>query len=190
MSMTNELGSEPSEEDSIFAILKHFYSDDKRQWTDCITEFNAIIAERHSRAVVLNLGFEDKPANYFIIADTYVKLLDLVSLYNHLTDSKVKDISVSLAMRVKNEFLQSVEYFKEKYEWIFNPPILPGVNKHSIGRQLRTEFQEHYGAYAEITYLLSKGDAMKFDEVNKMKLSEYLALGEYLLRKRAVEGVE
>ena len=42
----------------------------------------------------------------------------------------------------------------------------------------------------EITYLIAKGDAMKFNEVNELKLSEYLALGEYLLRKRAVEGVE
>jgi len=190
MLMTNELGNEPSEEDSIFAILKTFYSEDKRQWTECIQEFNELISKKHSSDIVLNLSFEDKPANYFIIADTYVMLSDLVALYNHLTNSNKKDISVSLAKWVKNEFLQSVEYFKEKYEWIYNPPILPGVNKHSIGRQLRTEFQQHYGAYAEITYLLSKGDAMKFDEVNEMPLKNYLALGEYLLRKRAVEGVE
>lgn len=188
MEMNQRLGNEPSEEDSIFKILKTFYSNDKREWTDCILEFNQLISEIVQ--VNLNLDFENNPAEYFIIADTYLSLSNLVSLYNHLTGKNKKSISVSLAIATKNEFLQSVEHFKEKYEWIYNPPILPGVNKHTIGRQLRSEFQQHYGAYAEITYLLSNGDALKFDEVNKMKLSDYLALGEYILRKKSVEAVE
>lgn len=188
--MTNELGEKPSDEDSVFAILTTFYSKDKRPWTDCINEFNQLIQEPYFGSIKLKLDFESKPAEYYIIADLYLAKADFVSLYNHLSGSRKKDISVGFAKRVKEEFLQSVSYFKEKYEWIFNPPILPGINKHSIGRQLRTEFQQHYGAYAEITYLLSKGDAMRFDTINRTRLSEYLALGEYLLRKKAVEGVE
>ena len=186
--MNQRLGSEPSEEDSIFEILKTFYSDDKREWTECISEFNQLIQE--VVVVKLNLDFENKEAKYFIIADTYLSLSNLVSLYNHLKGSNKKSISVSLAIATKNEFLKSVEHFKEKYEWIYNPPILPGVNKHTIGRQLRSEFVQDYGVYAEITYLLSNGNALKFDEVNKMKLSDYLALGEYILRKKSVESVE
>jgi hypothetical protein len=188
--MTNELGENPSDEESVFAILKTFYSNDKRQWNVCIEEFNRLILEPYLAPIKLDLDFENEPAEYYIIADLYLSKLDLVSLYNHLSGKNVKDISIGFAKRVKEEFLQSVSHFKEKYEWIFNPPILPGVNKHSIGSQLRTEFQQHYGAYAEITYLLSKGDAMRFDTVNKMKLEDYLSLGEYLLRKRAVESVE
>lgn len=186
--MNQSLGSEPSEEDSVFEILKTFYPTDKRPWTDCIIEFNQLIQEQVD--VKLNLDFENKPAEYFIIADTYLSLSNLVSLHNHLTGKKRKSISVSLAIATKNEFLKSVEHFKEKYEWIYNPPILPGVNKHTIGRQLRSEFVQDYGVYAEITYLLSNGNALKFDEVNKMKLSDYLALGEYILRKKSVESVE
>ena len=188
--MTNELGTDPSEEDSILAILTTFYSNDKRSWNDCIDEFNSLLSQNYNGSLKLNLDFEDKKAEYFIIADLYLSKSDFVSLYNHLSNKKVKDISIDLAQKVKNDFLQSVSHFKEKYEWIFNPPILPGMNKHTIGRQLRQEFQEDYGAYAEITYLLSKGDAMKFEEVNKMKLANYLAMGEYLIRKRAVEGVD
>ena len=188
MLMNQSLGSEPSEEDSVFEILKTFYPTDKRPWTDCIIEFNQLIQEQVD--VKLNLDFENKPAEYFIIADTYLSLSNLVSLHNHLTGKKRKSISVSLAIATKNEFLKSVEHFKEKYEWIYNPPILPGVNKHTIGRQLRSEFVQDYGVYAEITYLLSNGNALKFDEVNKMKLSDYLALGEYILRKKSVESVE
>ena len=86
--------------------------------------------------------------------------------------------------------LLSVAHFKEKYEWIYNPPTIGKIGKHTIGKQLRDEFQRDYGAYAEITYLLSKGDAMKFDEINQMVLKNYLSLGEYLLRKRAVETIE
>lgn len=186
--MNQRLGNEPSEEDSVFEILKTFYPNDKREWTECILEFNQLIQEQVK--VKLNLDFENKPAEYFIIADTYLSLSNLVSLYNHLTNSNKKSISVSLAIATKNEFLKSVEHFKEKYEWIYNPPILPGVNKHTIGRQLRSEFVQDYGVYAEITYLLSNGNALKFDDVNKMKLSDYLALGEYILRKKSVEAVE
>ena len=188
--MNQRLGSEPTEEESALEILKTFYSKDKREWTECLIEFNDLIQQSHKGKVNLNLGFEDKPAEYFIIADTYLSLSNLVSLHNHLRGSKKKNISVPLAIATKNEFLKSVEHFKEKYEWIYNPPILPGVNKHTIGRQLRSEFVQDYGVYAEITYLLSNGNALKFDEVNKMKLSDYLALGEYILRKKSVEAVE
>lgn len=186
--MNQRLGNEPSEEDSVFEILKTFYPNDKREWTECLMEFNQLIQE--VAPVKLNLDFENKPAEYFIIADTYLSLSNLVDLYNHLSGKNKKSISVSLAIATKNEFLKSVEHFKDKYEWIYNPPILPGVNKHTIGRQLRSEFVQQYGVYAEITYLLSNGNALKFDEVNKMKLSDYLALGEYILRKKSVEAVE
>ena len=186
--MNQRMGNEPSEEDSVFEILKTFYPTDKRPWTECVNEFNQLIQEKVK--VKLNLDFESKEAEYFIIADTYLSLSNLVSLFNHLTGKSVDSISVPLAIATKNEFLKSVEHFKEKYEWIYNPPILPGVNKHTIGRQLRNEFVQDYGVYAEITYLLSNGDALKFDEVNKMKLSDYLALGEYILRKKSVEAVE
>ena len=188
--MTNELGENPSEEDSILAILRTFYAKDKREWTVCIAEFNKYILEPYKRSVKLDLDFENKPAEYYITADAYVSRLDLVSLYNHLSNSNVKTISLQLATEVKRLYLESVDYFKDKYEWIFNPPSLPSSGKYTLGKQLRQEFQEYYGAYAEITYLLANGNALKFDEVNKMKLSEYLATGEYLIRKRAVESVE
>jgi len=188
--MTNDLGDEPSDEDSVLAILKTFYATDKRPWIDCITEFNKLVTESYNKPIKLNLDFENKQAEYFIIADTYLSQANIVSLYNHLSGNNKKDISISFAKRVKFDFLSSVEHFKEKYEWIYNPPTIGKMGKYTIGKQLRNEFQEHYGAYAEITYLLSGGNALKFDEVNKMPLNEYLSLGEYLIRKRAVEGVE
>ncbi len=190
MLMKQELGLEASEEETVIAILRTFYQKDNREWTECINEFNLLITKQDTSVLKLDLDFDNKEAKYFIRADTYVANADLVSLYNHLSGRKAKSISVPLAMRVKNEFLQSVEHFKELYEWIYNPPILPGINKHTIGKQLRSEFQQHYGAYAEITYLLAYGNALKFDKVNKMPLNEYLALGEYVLRKRAVENIE
>lgn len=188
--MQNELGDDSTDEETVLAILKTFYSDDKREWTECINEFNNEITNDCTKSINLKLDFENKPAEYFIIADTYLSKSDLVSLYNHLSGNNVKSISVSLALKVKKEFLKSVEHFKEKWEWIYNPPVLPGINKHTIGRQLRTEFQQYYGAYAEITYLISNGNALKFDKVNKIRLEEYLSLGEYLLRKKSIESVD
>lgn len=95
-----------------------------------------------------------------------------------------------MAKQVKDEFLESVADFRDMYEWIYNPPMIGKVTPYTIGKGLRQEFQEYYGAYAEITYLISQAFSWDFDTVNKMKLSAYLATGEYLLRKRAVESVE
>lgn len=186
--MNQRLGNEPSEEDSVFEILKTFYPTDKREWTECILEFNQLISE--VAPVKLNLDFENKPAEYFIIADTYLSLSNLVSLHNHLTGKNKKSISVALAIATKNEFLKSVAHFKDKYEWIYNPPILPGVNKHTIGKQLRTEFVQHYGVYQELVFLISNGNPLMFETVEKMNLSEFLTIGEYILRKKSVEAVE
>lgn len=190
--MMNQLQQEEksSDEDYTFAVLQAFYPNDERSWIDCMTEFMTLRSQQIRYDLKMKLDFDNRPAKYFIKADTYLSLADIVSLYNHLSGKKVKNISIQFAQQVKNEFLQSVSHLKDLYEWIYNPPTIGKIGSYSAGKQLRQEFQEYYGAYAEITYLIAKGDAMKFDEVNKMKLSDYLALGEYLLRKRAVEGVD
>lgn len=187
--MKSELGEEATDKETVLKIMQTFYPKDKRSWIKCIDEFNKLVAEQYSEPIKINLDFENKPARYFIRADTYVMLADLCALYNHLTGDNKKDISLALAIRIKNEFLKSVEHFKEKYEWVYSPPVLPGINKHTIGRQLRQEFQEHYGAYSEITYLIAITESISFKKANNKQLDEYLSVGEYLLRKRAVEGV-
>lgn len=190
MLMKQELGLEASEEEMVIAILKTFYPTDKREWTECVNEFNLLITKQYTGSLKLDLDFYNKEAKYFIRADTYVSNADLVSLYNHLSGRKKKSISVPLAMRVKNEFLQSVAHFKETYPWIYDPPMLPGMNKWSVGRDMRNAFQKDYGQYAELTYLIAITESISFNKVNKKPLSEYLSVGEYLIRKRAVESVE
>ncbi len=189
MLMKQELGTEASNEQTVFAIVSTFYPRDTREWTECVVEFDRLLLQEHVGRLDLDLDFNNKPAKYFIRADTYVANADLVSLYNHLTGQQKKNISVALAMRVKNEFLQSVSHFKELYEWIYNPPMIPGVNKWSVGRDMRNDFQKDYGAYAEITYLIAITESISFNQVNEKPLSEYLSVGEYLLRKRTCESV-
>ena len=50
------------------------------------------------------------------------------------------------------------------------------------------EFNDLYGPYMEITYIIANGDVLKFNEIFKMRATEYLFLGEYLLRKRKIES--
>lgn len=188
--MNQELGENPSDEESCLVILKTFYPNDKRPWILCIEEFNKEIVKPFKGKLKLDLDFENKPSHYYITADAYLSKLDLVSLYNHLSNNDVKSISLQLATEVKRLYIASVDHFKDKYEWIFNPPTLPSSNKLTLGRQLRQEFQEYYGAYAEITYLIATTEHTSFKEVENKPLDEYLAMGEYLIRKRAVEGVE
>ena len=42
----------------------------------------------------------------------------------------------------------------------------------------------------EITFLLTKGDFTKFEEVLNWDLDRYLFQGEYLVRKRTVENLK
>lgn len=190
VAMTLELGEDPSEQDSIISILTTFYKGDKRKWHECINEFKLLLDQEYTKPLNIDLDFEKDPAERFIIADTYAAKDDMLSLYNHLSGQNKKDISVAMAKKIRNEFLSSVSHFKDTYPWIYDPPSIGKLNEWSIGKQLKQDFQTDYGAYAEMTYLLSAGNALMFDKVNKMPLNEYLALGEYLLRKRAVEGVE
>jgi hypothetical protein len=54
----------------------------------------------------------------------------------------------------------------------------------------RKEFAEYYGGYLEIFYVLCKGDFSKLKNFESMKTSEFLFLGEYLIRKRNVESMQ
>lgn len=188
MAMNLELGEKPSDEESVFAILKTFYKNDSRDWRICLNEFYFLL-RKDCKTPDLNLDFENKPAEYFLIADTYVSKSNLVALYNHLSGKNEKDISVSLATKTKNEFLLSVAHFKDLYEWIYNPPAVGKIGEWSTGKQMRTDFARDYGAYAEITYLIATTESISFKKAEEKPLSEYLAVGEYLLRKRICESV-
>jgi len=54
----------------------------------------------------------------------------------------------------------------------------------------RKEFAEDYGGFMELMYLLCKGDFSKMKDFDKWKTSEFLYLGEYLLRKKNVENMQ
>lgn len=185
-----ESENEGNEPDVIFEILQTFYPNDDRDWRICIAEFVELQKQHIVYKLDLKLDFEKKPARYYIKADTLLANADIVGLYNHLSGNSKKNITIQFAKQVIDEFLQSVAYLKDNYEWIYNPPVIGKIGGYTIGKQLRNEFQQYYGAYAELTYLIAHGEALRFDEVNSMPLPEYLALGEYLLRKRACESVE
>lgn len=188
MAMNQELGEKPSDEESALAILKTFYENDSRDWRVCLNEFYGLLQKEYETPK-LNLDFENKPAEYFLIADAYVGKSNLVALYNHLSGRKESDISVSLATKTKNEFLSSVSNFKDLYEWIYNPPAVGKLGEWSVGKQMRTDFHADYGSYAELTYLIATTESISFKKAEEKPLAEYLSVGEYLLRKRIVESV-
>jgi len=54
----------------------------------------------------------------------------------------------------------------------------------------RRAFNEHYGAYTEMFYLVTNGDISKVKEVEKWKTDDFLFWAEYLMRKRIVENIK
>ena len=112
--MNNELGEGASDIDTVMAILRAFYSKDKRPWNICIKEFDDLQKIEVHFDVKLDLDFENKPAEYYITASIYEKQLNLLELHNHLSGKKESNISIQLAKQVRLQYLQSVDYFKKK----------------------------------------------------------------------------
>jgi hypothetical protein len=54
----------------------------------------------------------------------------------------------------------------------------------------RKEFVQHYGIYAEITYLLCTTYNYTHNEVWSWDIDKFLFQGEYLIRKRIVENIK
>jgi len=68
--------------------------------------------------------------------------------------------------------------------------IYQGETEVTQGTLERQAFNEHYGGYLEILYLLTKGDMTKIDDVLNWDTDRFLFQGEYLLRKRLVENLK
>ena len=79
---------------------------------------------------------------------------------------------------------------KDRYEWIYNPPLRADSGAITQGSLDREEFAQHYGGYLEIIYLLTGGDFTKMDEVLEWDIDRFLFQGEYLIRKRIVENTK
>lgn len=150
------------------------------------------------RRFILDLEF--KNAGRFIDADTYrlegEKLNMLKSLlrgrlkWHRLSRYKVEDISLREAEYVNTKWIEFLEDVKYRYEYIYNPPIRMSQGTNSQGSIERKEFAEHYGGYAEMTYLIAGGAVKDFKDIWNWDLDYFLFWGEYLLRKRDVENIK
>ncbi len=150
------------------------------------------------RRFVLDLDFK---AGRFIDADTYRMEGDNLNMFKMLLKPKrkrwrpwsrykVEDISLQEAERILvewNEFLTELKY---RYEYLYNPPIRINVQENTQGSVERQAFAEHYGAYAEMTYVISKGLVKDHKSIWEWDAEYFLFWAEYLIRKRDVENVK
>jgi len=91
------------------------------------------------------------------------------------------------------EYSLQVVKLKNDYEFIYNPPPSPSttdIKESTIGDEYRKEFAEMYGAYTEITYLISALFHKFPKEVLEMNVLEWMFWGNYLLHKRWVENIK
>jgi hypothetical protein len=136
-----------------------------------------------------------KSADRFIDADTYLTGNYKLQLAQMIIKPKHRFQKIKFTVSSVNyaclAFEKYAEPIKEKHPWIYNPPILPTTGKHqnTIGGEYMKEFVQHYGAYMEIIYLLTKGDLSKMDEITDWSVERFLFQGEYLLRKKRIENI-
>ena len=186
----DSLPDKPTDPETVAQIVLHFYPQDKRPLHVCLTEFENKVTIKVKFYLPKDLNFENNTAGYLIKADLLFTRGAYVELYNHLFNKKAKDIPVQLAEQVAQLFFSSTSGFKEKYQWIFEPPVTGQAGKATIGSEYRREFTEKYGGFMEIIYLISMGDPLKNEQIEAMRCENFLSLGEYLNHKKIVEAIE
>jgi hypothetical protein len=82
---------------------------------------------------------------------------------------------------------------KLNYTYIYGGEILtlkpPVISKDpDWNAPLRDRFINDYGDLMELVYLICQGDMLKQKQVAKLPFEEFLMLGQYLLRKKAIES--
>lgn len=152
---------------------------------------------RLKRKFKLNLKLK---AGEFIDADTYRSTGDLEKMFEVILKPKKRflfwkyNIKNHLSLReaefILNKWNEFLKETKEKYEYIYNPPSRISNGKTTQGSIERQQFAEHYGGYAEMTYLVGNSDVVKFKEVWNLELDYFLFWGEYLLRKKDIENID
>lgn len=147
----------------------------------------------------LDLNF--KQAGRFIDADTYRIDNDKINMFKSLLVPKrkrwrpwqrykVEEISLREAEHIIQEWDMFLADIKYKYEYIYNPPVRMPQGGETQGSIERRQFAEHYGGYAEMTYLIAGGRVKDFKDIWNWDLDYFLFWGEYLLRKRDVENIK
>lgn len=144
----------------------------------------------------LDLQFK---AGRFIDADTYKSDGDVLNMLKSILvprrnwfgrKYKVEDISLREAEDVLKKWDTFLSELKYRYEYVYNPPVRLRAGGDTQGSIERQEFAEHYGGYAEMTYLVSKGVVGDHKKIWEWDLDYFLFWGEYLLRKRDVENLK
>jgi hypothetical protein len=104
---------------------------------------------------------------------------------------QMEDISLALAQEVLHKYKQASKDEKAYHTWTFDPPPMPvKIKEETQGDIYRKEFADHYGGYIELTYLVSNGNVLIWDDISKLPATEVLFKGEYLLRKNKVENIK
>lgn len=158
----------------------------------------ALQTEPNKIKMPYKVDLEFKSAGKFIDCDTFLnddlimEFLELVVKPKYFFSRKVnlEKLSISQVEYIVGLFREKAQAIKERYEWIYNPPIFGGVTEITEGTEERQDFAQHYGGYIEMTYLIAGGDVSKFEEITNWSLEKYLFLGEYCLRKRTVENLK
>ncbi len=164
----------------------------KRHSDSLLLQFSNALEKQGRFKYRLDMSF--KTASKFIDADNYLHESDKLSLAKLLIKKKYfwqrifySKAAVDYAV---SKFLEFASPIKEAHEWIYNPPLIStGQGKVTIASELMREFEQHYGGYMELVYLLTNGDFTKMDEVTEWSLERFLFQGEYLLRKKRIESI-
>lgn len=153
------------------------------------------------RRFKLDLDFDKVGgAGRFIDADTMYLDRDFKGFFNTILKPKRrlffwrykidKNLSLREAEYVLSEWKNYAKDLKDRYEYVYNPPLRIQQGENTQGTYERQLFAEMYGGYMEITYLLTQGKALDEERVWSLGINRFLFRGEYALRKRDVENIK
>lgn len=173
------------------AVVKVFNPKNVKKFAVALSRGGRLI-----RRFDLDLNFK---AGRFIDADTFRADGDQLGMFKSILNPrrnligkkyKVEDLSVREAEHILKDWNAFLTDLKLRYEYVFNPPVRARTGGTTQGSAERQAFAEHYGGYAEMTYILSRDFGLEPAKIWEWEADLFLFWGEYLLRKRDVENLK
>jgi len=138
----------------------------------------------HKTKSIEDLTFSDfvDLEKYFIDTD-YINFCNIFVIDN-------KNVYIHNLWHIVGEFSKQKEELKQKYYYVFDPPIYGEPQKETVGTELRKDFVNEFGPYVVLMDLVCKGDWTKYKEIEQWKVSEFLFVANYLSGQRIIENVK
>lgn len=133
---------------------------------------------------------EDLPFHLFVDLEIYFEQSDYYNFCNIFVKKYFwQTIKVQNLYTIIEDYGKQKQELKEKFVFVYDPPIFGEQTPDTIGSELRKDFVQDFGIYVILMDLVCK-DKTRYKEVEKWKTQEFLFWANYLTGQKIIENVK